>query len=434
MALAAGEKLGPYEILGLLGAGGMGEVYRARDSRLNRDVAVKVSASRFNERFTHEARAVAALNHPNICTLFDVGPDYLVMELVEGATLAERVAKGPVAVDEAMDIARQIAAGLEAAHEKGITHRDLKPANIKITPDGLVKVLDFGLAKVQRPAAPVSNPADSPTLTMQATQAGMILGTAGYMSPEQARGEVVDKRADIWAFGVVVYEMLTAKSLFQGATVADTLAAVLVKQPELDGVPARMRPLVAACVERNLKKRLRDIGEVWRFLEAAPVIEAKPARRAAVLPWAVAAIAVAGAAAFGYWQLTQPKTVMPRARLEVSLPNDAGSPGLSPFSISPDGTQIALASNDRLWLRKLDSVEWRPLASLNIGNTLLWSLDGRFIAFQINRGGGGGDDIEMYDRARSTFVDLPGLNTGLDETEPVFTGDGLKLCFVRQPE
>ena len=162
MALAAGERLGPYEILGLLGAGGMGEVYRARDSRLNRDVALKVSASRFNERFTHEARAVAALNHPNICSLFDVGPDYLVMELVEGVTLAERVAKGPVPVDEAMDIARQIAAGLEAAHEKGITHRDLKPANIKITPDGLVKVLDFGLAKVQRPAEPVSNPADWP--------------------------------------------------------------------------------------------------------------------------------------------------------------------------------------------------------------------------------------------------------------------------------
>ena len=382
MALAVGERLGPYEILGLLGAGGMGEVYRARDSRLNRDVALKVSRSRFNERFTHEARAVAALNHPNICSLFDVGPDYLVMELVEGVTLAERVAKGPVPVDEAMDIARQIAAGLEAAHEKGITHRDLKPANIKITPDGLVKVLDFGLAKVQRPAEPVSNPADSPTLTMQATQAGMILGTAGYMSPEQARGEVVDKRADIWAFGVVLHEMLTAKTLFRGATVADTLAAVLVKPPDLDGVPARMRPLVAACVERNLKKRLRDIGEVWRFLEAAPVIEVKESPRPAVLPWAVAAIALAALGALGYWLLTQPKTVMPLARFEVLLPEGGVTPGLLPFSISPDGTQMAFASSDRLWLRKLDSGEWRPLASLNIGNTLLWSLDGRFIVFR----------------------------------------------------
>ena len=385
MALAAGDRLGPYEIVSLLGVGGMGEVYRARDSRLSRDVAVKVSGARFNERFEQEARVVAALNHPNVCSLFDVGPDYLVMELVEGATLAERIAKGPVGVEEAVEIARQIAAGLEAAHEKGLVHRDLKPANIKITPSGLVKVLDFGLAKVQAAGEPGARPNDSPTLTMRATEAGMILGTAGYMSPEQARGEGVDRRADIWAYGVVVHEMVTGKTLFQGPTVADTLAAVLVKEPDLTGVPERMRALVSACLERNLKKRLRDIGEVWRFLEAAPAAPAAVAvTRRAWLPWAVAGVAVLGAGALGVREWSRPKPEAVRARFEIAGPEDKDlrMRGFAPFSISPDGKQLVYGAIDRIWIRKMDEFDWRQVAAVPVGNTFFWSRDGRFVVFR----------------------------------------------------
>src|SRR6266571_4072650 len=211
MKLDAGTRLGPYEILAVIGAGGMGEVYRARDTRLDRVVAVKICAEQFSERFEREARAVAALNHPNICTLHDVGPNYLVMEYIEGPMLA-----GPIPLAEALPIARQIAEALEAAHEKGIMHRDLKPANIKLTADGKVKVLDFGLAKALAPETSSTDPAASPTLTISPSRTGMILGTASYMSPEQARGAVADKRADIWAFGVVTYELLTARQLFNG--------------------------------------------------------------------------------------------------------------------------------------------------------------------------------------------------------------------------
>src|SRR6202171_6211606 len=237
MSLSAGDHLGPYEILSPIGKGGMGEVWKAHDPRLNRDVAIKVSAAQFSERFEREAKAIAALNHPNICQIYDVGPDYLVMEYIEGET-----PKGPMPLDEALRIARQIADALEAAHDKGITHRDLKPGNIKIKPDGTVKVLDFGLAKVT--AGTASSGENSPTLTIGMTQAGMILGTAAYMAPEQARGkESVDKRADIWAFGVVLYELLTGKRLFEGEDVGDTLASVIKEQPNLDDVPQQVRPL-----------------------------------------------------------------------------------------------------------------------------------------------------------------------------------------------
>src|ERR1700680_2925232 len=206
MSLAAGDKLGPYEILASIGAGGMGEAYKALDPRLNREVAIKVSHAQFTERFAREARAIAALNHPNICTLYDVGPNYLVMEYVEG-----EAPQGPMLIEEALRIGNQIPAALEAAHEKNIVHRDLKPANIKIKPDGTVKVLDFGLAKITPASAGESNAANSPTLTMGMTEAGLILGTAAYMAPEQARGKTVDRRADIWSFGVVLYEMITGK-------------------------------------------------------------------------------------------------------------------------------------------------------------------------------------------------------------------------------
>src|SRR5689334_9243254 len=214
MPLALGTRLGPYEILEKIGAGGMGEVYRATDTRLQREVAVKVCAQQFSDRFEREARAVAALNHPSICTLHDIGPNYLVMELVDGETLVERIKQGPIPFEEALAVARQIANALETAHEKGIVHRDLKSGNIKIKPDGTVKVLDFGLAKMpELVTADASNPANSPTVTLEtATHVGAILGTAGYMAPEQARGKNVDKRADIFAFGVVLYEMLVGRT------------------------------------------------------------------------------------------------------------------------------------------------------------------------------------------------------------------------------
>src|SRR6202049_3593400 len=233
MPLSAGERLGAYEILALIGKGGMGEVYKARDTRLGREVAIKVSTEQFSERFEREARAIAALNHPNICQLYDVGPNYLVMELVEGVE-----PKGPLPLEEALPIARQIADALEAAHEKNIVHRDLKPGNIKIKSDGTVKVLDFGLAKIG--GTPTAKAEDSPTLSIAATEAGMILGTAAYMRPETARGREVDKRADIWAFGVVLYEMLTGRSPFKGEDITDTLASVVKEQPSLEDVPPRV--------------------------------------------------------------------------------------------------------------------------------------------------------------------------------------------------
>ncbi len=273
MSLAPGAKLGHYEVVSALGKGGMGEVWKARDPRLGRDVAIKVSAAQFTDRFEREARAIAALNHPNICTLFDVGPNYLVMELVEGPTLAERILQGPIPLEDALGIAKQIADALEAAHEKGIIHRDLKPANIKIRPDGSVKVLDFGLAKAANEAAEYGP--DSPTML---SIAGMILGTAGYMAPEQARGLAVDKRADIWAFGVVLYEMLTGKRLFEGATITDSLAAVLKEEPDLTLVAAKTRRLLRRCLEKDPKKRLRDIGDAMALLEEGAAVEVQQVR------------------------------------------------------------------------------------------------------------------------------------------------------------
>src|SRR5271155_4153154 len=281
MPLSVGDKLGRYEILSPIGAGGMGEVWRARDLRLGRDVAIKISGQQFSDRFEREARAIAALNHPNICTLHDVGPNYLVMEIVEGPTLAELIAKGPIQLDEALSIAGQIAEALDAAHEKGIIHRDLKPSNIKIRPDGSVKVLDFGLAKsVVDPAKLTS---DSPTVLVSAV--GMILGTAGYMSPEQARGHDVDKRSDIWAFGVVLFEMTTGKRLFDGATVTECLAAILKDVPDLTQTPPKIQRLLASCLEKPPSKRLRDIGDWQQLLE--PVPSAVPqSNRSSILPWA----------------------------------------------------------------------------------------------------------------------------------------------------
>src|SRR6185369_3783362 len=245
----------------------MGEVYRATDSKLGREVAIKLIPEDFASdatrmsRFTREAQVLASLNHPNIAAIYGVEDRALIMELVEGPTLAERIKKGPIPLDEALEFARQIADGLSAAHDKGIVHRDLKPANIKITPGGTIKLLDFGLAKADGPWASATAVDDAPTLTVASTGAGVILGTASYMAPEQARGRNIDKRADIWAFGVILYEMLTGEQMFEGDTVTDVVASVVRQDPDLKRVPERVRPLLQRCLEKDPKRRLRDAGD-----------------------------------------------------------------------------------------------------------------------------------------------------------------------------
>ena len=288
----------------------------APTTRLNREVAIKVSAEQFSDRFEREARAVAALNHPNICTLYDVGPNYLVMEYVEGDTL-----RGPLPPDEALKIARQIVTALDEAHSKGIVHRDLKPGNIKVRPDGTIKVLDFGLAKMG--GTPTVPSQDSPTISLAATQAGMILGTAAYMSPEQARGKPVDKRTDIWAFGAVMYELVTGEKLFQGEDLTDTLAAVVRKEPDWNRVPFEIRRLLEACLEKDPSRRLHDIADVWRLLDEPPAETTRAAASRSKLPLAMGLVAAgfaiaAAAIAFVHFRETPPGPAA--VRFEIVAP------------------------------------------------------------------------------------------------------------------
>ena len=382
MALTAGDRLGPYEIAGQIGAGGMGEVYQARDTRLNRIVAVKVSSLKFSERFEREARVIASLNHPNICTLYDVGPDYLVMELIEGPTLADRIKEGAIPLEESLAIARQIAEALEAAHEKGVVHRDLKPGNVKIKPGGTVKVLDFGLAKVG--ATPTAPTDDSPTMTIAETQAGMILGTAGYMSPEQARGKPVDRRADIWSFGVVLYEMLTGKRLFAGETITDTLAAVLERQPDWKRVPTQVHGLLRRCLEKDPAKRLRDIGDAIPLLEdaaTAPAGEGASRKGAYLAVIGLLAIAL-GTLAFVHFREQAPVA----EPVQFQVPPPEKSTFDIYLALSPDGRHLAFTASGadgavRIWIRDLGSLETRPLSGTEGAGSLMWSPDSRAIAF-----------------------------------------------------
>ena len=386
MSLSAGTRLGPYEILAPIGAGGMGEVYRARDPRLGRDVAIKISAERFSDRFEREARAVAALNHPNICQIYDVGPNYLVMELVEGLTLAERIKQGAVPFDEALAIARPIGDALEAAHEKGIVHRDLKPANIKLKPDGAVKVLDFGLAKMASTAAAADDPENSPTLTIEATRLGQILGTAAYMAPEQARGKAVGKQADIWAFGVVLYEMMTGRRLFEGETTSDILAAVLTKEPDWSRAPARVHRLLQSCLEKDPKRRLRDIGDAWRLLDEAPAQIAASGR---FFQSAAAVLAICLALAlWAPWRATSRRVQQPVTPLDLDL-----GPAVSLVStigpsviLSPDGTRLLFVSQGvdsvrRLFGRRLDQPRAAVLPGTEGAYAPFFSPDGQWVAF-----------------------------------------------------
>jgi serine/threonine-protein kinase len=382
VSLETGSRLGPYEILASIGAGGMGEVYRARDTRLGRDVAIKVSAEQFSERFEREARAIAALNHPNLCTLHDVGPNYLVMELVDGPTLAERIKQGPIPLVEALASAAKIADALQAAHEKGIVHRDLKPANVKITRDGSVKVLDFGLAKNAESAA--SNTENSPTMTIS-PRAGMILGTAAYMAPEQARGKTVDRRADIWAFGAVLYEMLTGKQAFPGETGSDIIASVLAKEPDLDAAPAKVRRLLKKCLEKDRKQRLQAIGD-WEMLLEEILAQDGPRRR--VWPWAIGVGVLAAATAISSWiawRASRPVD-QPLMRFSVDLGPDAVRGARITAAISPDGMRLAFIARgpkgtSQLATRRLDQENAILLAGTDNAVDPFFSPDSQWIGF-----------------------------------------------------
>jgi Tol biopolymer transport system component/predicted Ser/Thr protein kinase len=389
-----GRTFSHYQIQEKLGAGGMGVVYKARDTRLGRSVAVKFVNSEFSNRGQREARVVAALNHPNICTLHDVGPNFLVMELIDGPTLAERMAQGHISLQEALAICRQIAEALEAAHEKGVVHRDLKPANIKFTAEGTVKVLDFGLAKAMEPAA-AGGPEDSPTVTGSATQAGIILGTAGYMSPEQASGKPVDKRADIWSFGVVLWELLNFHRLFEGETVTQTLAAVLRGPIEFDRLPRDTPPgirfLLRRCLERNAKNRLRDIGEARIAIEAAlagetPLMEGAPATaHRPWLAWGVATMATVCLATLAYFREAPPAHVR-LAQFVVEPPAGAEFVNtLSTASVSPDGRYLVFradtGADSVLWLRPIDTLNARRLPGTEYSDSPFWSPDSKSIGF-----------------------------------------------------
>ena len=401
MIQRSGTKLGPYEILAPLGSGGMGEVYRARDSKLNRDVALKILPAMFTDdaermvRFRREAQVLASLNHPNIGSIYGLEESnnlrVLVLELVEGPTLADRITGDAIPLEEVLAIAHQIADAVAYAHEKGVTHRDLKPANIKITPEGNVKVLDFGLAKVlERPKDLNSNPSDSPTYQNPTTLDGMILGTAAYMSPEQAKGKPVDKRADIWAFGVVLYELLTGGYLFHRETMSDTLAAVLKEEPDWNRIPVKVLPLLRHCLEKDPKQRLRDIGDMPLLLETAsvPVETHRP-----WLAWGAVALFLVAFAALSVVHFRERPLVSAPVQFQIS-PSGGLLPGLA-FAVSPDGRHLAFAATGsdgvaRLWMRDLESLEIRPLptpASLHLTGSdvvppFFWSPDSRFIGFQ----------------------------------------------------
>jgi serine/threonine-protein kinase len=412
MPLKVGARLGPYEVTAPLGAGGMGEVYRARDTRLNRDVALKVLPAAFAAdperltRLTREAQLLASLNHPNIASIHgleDAGDGRaLVLELVEGPTLADHIAQGPIPMDEALGIARQILDALEAAHEHGIVHRDLKPANIKVRSDGMVKVLDFGLAKALEPAERSSVAATmSPTLSMHATQAGLILGTAAYMSPEQAAGKPADKRSDMWAFGVVLLEMLTGGQAFTGETIPHVLASVLKSEPEWTRLPSdtppHVRRLLRRCLEKDRKRRLDSAAaarlEIDDTLSAPDTGAAnRPvAARSRVASIAIAAIAGGALMAAITWALLRPPPSIPRPPSRFLLAS-ADPLAINQFdrsmALSPDGRYIVYVTPIKgagtgggLSVRALDRLEPRSLPGITGARSPFLSPDSRWIGF-----------------------------------------------------
>jgi eukaryotic-like serine/threonine-protein kinase len=401
-----GQQLGSYTILSLLGAGGMGVVYRARDAKLGREVAVKILPEAFDRdaarmaRFEREAKILASLNHPNIGSIYGLEDSdktcALVMELVEGPTLAERIKAGPIPLEEALPIAKQICEALECAHERGVVHRDLKPANVKLASGNTVKVLDFGLAKAMESELPATEAGKSPAI---ATEAGVLLGTAAYMSPEQAKGKAVDRRADIWAFGCVLYEMLTGRMAFCCETTADTLAAVLTNEPDWSqlaaAAPQQVRVLLRRCLQKDARQRLRDIGDARILLEEVLLGAAEETRSAVAtsrrswLVGIVAALLASTAAWLAFFHFrTEPSSPREPLRFEIPAPTGVTLSFLGSFAISPDGRQLAFAAKGsdgvlRLWIRPLNSLEAHPVLGSEspVNDPFFWSPDSRFIAF-----------------------------------------------------
>ena len=409
MALNVGSRLGHYEVTALIGEGGMGQVYQATDTKLNRQVALKILPEAFASdpdrlaRFQREAQVLASLNHTNIAQIHGLEESdttrALVLELVEGPTLADRIAQGPLPLEEAVAIARQIAEALEAAHEASVIHRDLKPANVKVKEDGTVKVLDFGLAKALE-SDTGSDPSESPTLTAAATQMGVIMGTAAYMSPEQAAGRTADKRSDIWSFGVVLFEMLTGQRLFTGETVSHVLGGVLRIDPDWNALPSAtpepLRRLLKHCLQKERKRRLRDIGDALTDLDdaltaqptdvAADAPFAQPPRWRQALPW-VAGLLLTAITGFVGWSLRAPPPVSPERFVVSASPSavpDQPSP-VTDLAISPDGRLIAYAATvdgeNGLYLRAVDSLEGTLLPGTEGALGMFFSPDGAEVAF-----------------------------------------------------
>ena len=417
MSLPPGTRIGPYEVHGLVGAGGMGEVYRARDSRLGRDVAIKALPATLAHdserlaRFEREARVLASLNHPNIAGIHGLeeanGHRYLVLEFVEGQTLARRLSQGVLPIDEALSVCRDIAAGVEAAHEGGVVHRDLKPGNVMLTSAGVVKVVDFGLAQSGSAAGDGGsdpNLSASPTVTYAGTEAGIVLGTAAYMSPEQARGKSVDRRTDIWSFGCVLYECLSGRPVFEGETVSDLIACILEREPDWDAlpprVPSRVRWLLKRCLTKNPKQRLRDIGDArlemdhvlalgisGSLAEGGDAGAAESSRRG--LPWwsVIAVALVAVGATLLVQGKTRPSRILTSRRFEISAPKPM-TVSFDPIenAISPDGRTLAMVLADsaeipRLWVRPIDSFKARELPGTKYVTQPFWSPDSRSLGF-----------------------------------------------------
>ncbi len=502
MTLSPGTRIGPYEIIAAIGKGGMGEVYRARDAKLQRDVAIKILPSLFARdperlaRFEREARTLAALNHPHVAQVYGVvdlpaesGSHALVLEFVDGEDLSERIARtGAIPIDEALPIALQIAEALEAAHEQGIIHRDLKPANIKLRDDGQVKVLDFGLAKALAPVDPAArevNLENSPTITspFQMSQLGVILGTAAYMAPEQAKGKPVDKRADIWAFGCVLYEMLTGKRPFAGEDITDTLAAIVRADPDWSALPADtpapISKLLRRCLEKDRRERLPDIGAARLELKDVSLVDAPPVfaasgvavpRRRRILPWAIAAAAtIAAIGTLAYTSLTRPA---PDTRVYKSLiipPSPLSGPAALRLNVSPDGRRLAFVAPDEagrtvLWTLPLDGLNAQPLAGTTFASSPFWSPDSRSIAFfaegklkRVDASGGavtticdastappgtwGPDDVILFTMVRGPIARVPAAGgtpvvvTRVSEGErvhiaPFFLPDGRHFLYT----
>ena len=412
MPLNVGSRLAHYDVTALIGEGGMGQVYQATDTKLNRQVALKILPEAFASdpdrlaRFQREAQVLASLNHPGIAAIYGLEEDEtdntraLVLELVEGPTLADRIAQGPIPVDEALPIAKQIAEALEAAHEAGVIHRDLKPANIKVKADGTVKVLDFGLAKALDPS-PETDPSQSPTLTAAATQMDVIMGTAAYMSPEQARGKPVDRRADIWAFGVVLYEMLTGTKPFPGDDISQTLARVIDRDPDWGALPKVLPPALYTylrrCLQRDPKERIRDMGDVRLAMEGAfettvsavtePTVAPRLRAWQRPIPAAVAALVIAAIAGGMVWGLVSPAPAPAGTvtRLPFILPEGDVMGIATGMALSPDGRMLVYAARRegarQLFVRTRDQMTVRPLGGTDGARHPFFSPDGAWVGF-----------------------------------------------------